>query len=337
MKFIDEAKIKIKAGDGGKGCTSFRREKYIPRGGPDGGSGGRGGDIIARVNEGLSTLMDFRYRKHFKAPNGKGGRGKNMDGKKGESIILQVPPGTTIYNDKTDEVLADLMHHGDEAVIAQGGRGGLGNSHFATATRQSPDFAQEGEEGQSLNIRLELKLLADVGLVGLPNAGKSTFLTVVSKARPKVADYPFTTLVPSLGVVFEEPYSPFTIADIPGLIKGAHKGEGLGIQFLKHIERTQIFLHLISLSQEDPEEPMERFETIHNELIQFAPEFENREQLIVLTKVDLMADEKEVKKIKRKFEKKGYKVYAISSITKEGVNTLLVDLAKKVQESKEVK
>lgn len=336
MHFVDEAKIKIKAGDGGKGCISFRREKYVPRGGPDGGDGGQGGSVIAVVDEGLTTLMDFKYKKHFKAKNGEPGRGKNQHGKSAEDIRLIVPPGTVIYDHETNMILADLTEHGEEAVIAQGGRGGKGNAHFVTSTRQAPGFSQDGISGEEKEVRLELKMLADVGLVGMPNAGKSTFLSSVSAARPKVADYPFTTLTPKLGVVAQDTDHPYTIADIPGLIEGAHRGEGLGIQFLKHIERTKIFLHLVSLNPMEQMDPVERFDKILSELVSFDESFQEREMIVVLTQIDLVSDD-EIKTIQDSFIKKGYKVFCISSVTKLGIDKLIQFLGDFVltQEEKE--
>lgn len=321
MHFIDEAKIKVKAGDGGRGCVSFRREKYIPRGGPDGGNGGKGGDVIFQVDSGLSTLMDLHYQKHFRAKRGENGRGSDQHGKKAEDIIVKVPPGTLVYDDETNDLLFDLVDKNQSVVVAEGGIGGRGNAMFATSTNQAPKFAQPGRPGDEKTLRLELKLLADIGLVGLPNAGKSTFLRSVSRATPKVADYPFTTLVPTLGVVTHHD-TIFTIADLPGLIEGAHSGHGLGLQFLKHIERTRIFLHLVSLSP-DEEDPVKRFTLIQKELIAFDKTFSKRPIVVVLTKSDLVHDKKEIEKIKKKFEKKKLKVFSISALTKVGIEELL--------------
>jgi len=266
MKFIDEAILKIHAGHGGKGCVSFRREKYIPRGGPDGGNGGRGADVIFEATTNMSTLMDFRYKKILKAAAGQSGMGSGCDGKAGDDLVVPVPVGTVIYNQEQNSIVADFVKDGQREIIAKGGRGGRGNAFFVTATQQAPKFAQEGEEGGEINIRLELKLLADVGLIGLPNAGKSTFISAVSSARPKIADYPFTTLEPCLGVVKYKDAIPFVIADLPGLIEGAHAGKGMGDRFLKHAERTRVILHLVSLSPEELEEPLQRFEVIEKEV-----------------------------------------------------------------------
>lgn len=327
MKFIDEAIIKVTAGNGGKGCVSFRREKFVPRGGPDGGNGGRGGNIVVRTNEGLTTLMDLRYRKHVEAKRGEHGKGSMQDGRGGNDEILIVPPGTLIYDNITGDLIADLTENNMEVIIARGGRGGKGNAHFVSSTYQAPQFAQPGEEGEQKELRFELKLLADVGLVGQPNAGKSTFLSLISKARPKVADYPFTTLVPQLGVVVHKSYNPFTVADIPGLIEGAHEGHGLGIQFLKHIERTKVFVHLVSLGPDEPLSPLERFEVIKKELAAYDPDFKKRQQLVVLTKTDLLLPE-DVKKIQKEFTKKKIKTLTLSSVTRNGLDDILDALAK---------
>jgi GTP-binding protein len=248
MKFVDYVKIHVKAGDGGRGCVSFRREKYVPRGGPDGGDGGRGGHIILKATKELNTLLDLKYQREYKAERGEHGKGSNKHGRNGEDKIIFVPVGTLVKEAETETVIADLDYDGKEVIVAKGGRGGLGNSHFATATRQAPKFAQPGEKGAEKQLILELKLLADVGFIGLPNAGKSTLISLISSAKPKIADYPFTTLVPNLGVVKLEDFRSFVVADIPGLIKGAHRGAGLGFQFLRHVERTSILLHLVDVS-----------------------------------------------------------------------------------------
>ena len=257
MQFVDYTKIYVKAGDGGRGCVAFRREKYVPRGGPSGGDGGRGGHIIFRASRELNTLLDLRYQREYKAKRGQHGMGKKMHGKDGEDRIIPVPVGTLIKDAGTEEVLADLDSEGVETIIAKGGRGGQGNAHFATPTRQAPKFAQPGEEGEEKNLVIELKLLADVGLIGLPNAGKSTLISVISSARPKIADYPFTTLTPNLGVVKLKDLRSFVVADIPGLIEGAHRGAGLGFQFLRHVERTSMLLHLVDASDMPETDPVE--------------------------------------------------------------------------------
>lgn len=331
MKFIDEAVITVSAGHGGKGCISFRREKYVPRGGPDGGNGGKGGDIIMRTEPGMSTLMDLKYRKSFHASKGAGGKGSNQDGHAGEDVVILVPVGTLVYNQETHELMADLKEPNQFIVIARGGRGGKGNAFFTTSTRQAPRFAQEGEEEENFLLRLELKLLADVGLIGQPNAGKSTFLSVVSKARPKIADYPFTTLSPLLGVVQYKGFPPFTIADIPGLIEGAHQGKGLGIQFLKHVERTKFFLHLVSLGPDELGAPFERFQMIKKELESYSASFKKRKQVIALTKLDLISSKKELKEMMAPFKKKRYPVFAISAVTGEGVEELVEYLVQNIR------
>lgn len=332
MKFIDEATIKVQAGNGGRGCVSFRREKYVPRGGPDGGDGGKGGDIIFEVDRNLSTLMDLKFKKHFKAKNGRHGEGSRKNGRSGEDIIIKIPPGTEVYNNETDEFLFDFVKSGQSQVIAQGGKGGQGNCRFTSSTRQAPDYAQPGIPGENFELRLELKLLADIGLVGMPNAGKSTLLSVISKARPKVADYPFTTLIPQLGVVLHQDYPPFTVADIPGLIEGAHQGEGLGIQFLKHIERTKTFLHLVSVDPQEEESAWERYHKIRNELIQFSDLFKERNEVIVFSKTDLILDE-ELEEIEKEFRAHKKQVLKIASVTQDGIDPLLDYLAKLMNQS----
>lgn len=323
MKFIDEAKIQVFAGDGGKGCISFRREKYVPRGGPNGGNGGKGGDITVKVDKNLSTLMDFKYKRHFRAENGVGGKGSLKDGKGGKDVVLKVPPGTIIYDADTDEVLADLIENGQSLIVAKGGRGGKGNAFFTTSTRQAPDFAQPGEKGEKRTLKLELRLMADVGLVGFPNAGKSTLISVISKARPKIADYPFTTLAPSLGAVSHRSFSPFTVADLPGLIEGAHQGEGLGIQFLKHIERTKFLLHLVSLGPDEQISPIRRFQILVKEMEKFSKALAHRPVAVVLTKMDLLPSKKALNDKVKTFKRKGYSVFAISAVTGNGIDKLL--------------
>jgi GTP-binding protein len=287
VKFIDEAIITVESGDGGRGCVSFRRERFVPRGGPDGGDGGRGGDVLIAVGPGRRTLYPFRFKRAFKAANGAPGQGKNKSGRSGTDLVIEVPLGTVIREADSGRLLKDLVDPDDRFIAAKGGRGGQGNARFKTATHRAPRFAQPGESGQSLKITLELKLLADVGIIGLPNAGKSTLLGYLSAAKPKVANYPFTTLTPSLGVVTTDWGDPFIMADIPGLIEGAHQGTGLGAQFLKHIERTRLLLHLIDADAIDPQAPLEAFETVNSELVRFNPELGRKTQLIVLNKMDL--------------------------------------------------
>jgi len=336
MHFIDEAIIKVIAGHGGRGCVSFRREKYVPRGGPDGGNGGKGGDIVFQVEVGMSTLMDLQYRREFKAEKGEIGRGSQQDGRQGEDCVLKIPPGTEIYDHATGASLADLTQPGQRLVMARGGRGGKGNAYFTTSTRQAPRHAQPGEEGEEKLLRLELKLLADVGLIGMPNAGKSTLLSVISKARPKIANYPFTTLAPLLGVVTHKNYPPFTVADIPGLIEGAHEGAGLGIQFLKHIERTQIFVHLVSVGPDEIEDPWARFQKIQKELTRYDPSFKKRPLLVAFTKTDLLPDLSVLDQLLKKFSQKKISVILLSSSTRNGLEELLDVLVEKVAKRKSV-
>ncbi len=333
MRFVDEAKIYIKAGDGGNGCASFRREAHEPRGGPDGGDGGRGGTILFKVTPHTSTLADFRYRRKFTAERGEHGRGKQQYGHSGADLIVPVPQGTLI-KDENGEVLADLSEPDQIFIAAQGGRGGRGNMHFKSSINRAPRRADPGEKGEEKFITLELKLLADVGLIGKPNAGKSTLLSKISHAKPKIADYPFTTLVPQLGVVepFKD-YSGFTVADIPGLIEGAHRGAGLGIEFLKHIERTKIFLHLID-SSDSEENPEKSYEKIRKELLAYDPDFAKKTEWIVFTKADLIQDLSSLEKIKKKFEKKKKKVFIISAATGNGIQPLLSKLFELIQRKK---
>jgi GTP-binding protein len=332
MKFIDYVKIHVKAGDGGRGCVSFRREKYVPRGGPDGGDGGKGGDIIIKATKELNTLLDLRYQREYKAERGEHGKGSNKHGRDGEGRVISVPVGTLIKNAETEEIIADLDHHDAEVVAAKGGRGGLGNAHFATPTRQAPKFAQPGEEGQEKWLVLELKLLADVGLIGLPNAGKSTFISVISSAKPKIADYPFTTLVPNLGVVKLEDFRSFVVADIPGLIEGAHRGAGLGFQFLRHVERTSILLHLVDISDIPTTDPVEDFEKINMELVLYSPDLLNKPMAVAGTKLDIAHDKIRLNRLKEYCRDKGLDFFPISSATGEGIQKLIIYLSRKVEE-----
>jgi GTPase len=335
MQFYDSAKIYVKAGDGGNGSMHFRREKFVPMGGPDGGDGGRGGSVYLEADPGLNTLVDFHYHPHHKAKSGGPGTGQKMHGAKGDDLTLRVPPGTIVRNADTGELLADLTEAGQPVMVARGGRGGLGNVHFATATNQAPREAQRGEPGEELTIELELKLIADVGLVGYPNAGKSTLLSVVTAAKPKIADYPFTTLVPNLGVVVVgDPtagdYTSFVMADIPGLIEGAAQGVGLGHEFLRHVERTRLLLHLIDgLSEKDP---WEEFEAINKELAEYSPELASRPQVVVLTKMDLQEARDKWPALKERAEAAGYTALAISAQTRQGVQALMNLTADRLRE-----
>lgn len=288
MKFIDEASISVRSGDGGRGCVSFRRERHIPKGGPDGGDGGRGGHVIFKTTSRKRTLLDFKYKKIFNAQKGGYGRGSRKTGKDGVDLILEIPTGTLIKNSETDELLCDMVEAGQVYMALEGGMGGRGNARFKTSTNRAPRHAQPGVSGQSLELKLELKLLADVGIIGLPNAGKSTLISALSSATPKIADYPFTTLTPNLGVVQTDWTEPFTLADIPGLIEGAHAGAGLGIRFLKHIERTRILVHMIDISSIDVKNPLAGFTTVNKELAEYDESLGKRSQIVVLNKMDML-------------------------------------------------
>ncbi|MFL6517331.1 MAG: GTPase ObgE, partial [Bacillus sp. (in: firmicutes)] len=285
--FVDQTKIYVKAGDGGNGMVAFRKEKYIPKGGPAGGDGGKGANVIFEVNEGLRTLMDFRYQRHFKAPRGEHGMSKNMHGAHAKDMIVKVPPGTVVIDEKTKEVIADLVENGQRAIIAKGGRGGRGNSRFATPANPAPELSENGEPGQEREVILELKLLADVGLVGFPSVGKSTLLSVVSSAKPKIAEYHFTTIVPNLGMVETADNRSFVMADLPGLIEGASEGVGLGHQFLRHIERTRVIVHVIDMAAIEGRDPFEDFLTINRELSEYNLRLTERPQIIVANKMDM--------------------------------------------------
>ncbi len=321
--FTDYVKIIAKAGNGGNGAISFRREKYVAAGGPDGGDGGKGGDIYFEVDPDSNTLIDFRYNKKFKAENGKNGEGAHKYGKSGEDLYIKVPIGTIIRDAKTNKVLADLSYEGQKELILAGGRGGKGNSHFATSTRQAPRFAQDGEKGEEKELILELKLLADVGLIGFPNVGKSTFLSMTTSATPKIADYHFTTLEPNLGVVKTDYGDSFVIADIPGIIEGASEGTGLGLQFLRHIERTRLLLHVIDVSGSEGRNPVEDFYTINKELKQYSEKLSQRKQIIVANKIDVMLDENLYTKLEKVAKENGLEIYKISAATGEGISELI--------------
>jgi GTP-binding protein len=332
--FIDEAHIHVKAGDGGNGCVSFRREKFIPKGGPDGGDGGNGGTVRFVADPAKNTLMDFAGKHHWKAPRGIDGMGKKMAGHNGEDLIIPVPPGTLIFDADNEMILlADLNEPGREVTIAKGGRGGLGNWNFRSATNQTPRYAEAGTLGQERNLKLELKLIADVGLVGMPNAGKSTLLSVVSAARPKIAAYPFTTLEPQLGIAVLSGDRRIVFADIPGLIEGAHEGAGLGIDFLRHIERTKVIVHLLDLHPTDESDPAENYRKIRAELESFSPLLAKKEELIAANKIDLSTDDSVLKKLRK--ELKGKEIFPISGAARLGVDELLQALWKKLQQVKE--
>lgn len=329
MKFIDEAILLVKAGNGGNGCVSFRREKYVPKGGPDGGNGGDGGDCLLRARTGLTTLMDLKYRRRFAAGDGVHGMGKNKFGKRGKEIVIEVPVGTVVWDVASNKMLADFSGPA-QVVIAKGGKGGKGNTHFTSSTRQAPRIAQKGKEGETRTIRLELKLLADVGLIGFPNAGKSTLISAISNAKPKIADYPFTTKVPHLGVVRLDEGKSFVVADIPGLIEGAHQGAGMGIQFLKHIERTRVLLHLIDPSDPLHPDPKKAYELLRKELGAYNPNLLEKPEIIVLTKMDLPIAMAKKSQLERYFKSRVKMVLSLSSVKQEGLQELLRLVAKQL-------
>jgi len=331
MKFVDYAKIIVKSGDGGPGHVSFRREKFVPKGGPDGGNGGKGGDIVLVTDPQMSTLLDFRYTKHYKAKRGNPGEKSRKSGKNAPDIEIKVPCGTLVKNVETDELIADLTDPYMRYVLLEGGIGGRGNSEFATPTNQAPRYAQPGRPGSEMEVLFELKLIADVGLVGFPNAGKSTLISAISAARPKIADYPFTTLVPNLGIVQVGEYKSFTMADIPGLIKGASDGKGLGINFLRHVERTSVLVYLIECYSETP---VEDYKTLQNELVKYNPDMEYKERIILLTKGDVITDEEKEELSDLEFPSYNEKPMVISSVSGENLDKLKWMLWDKINEIK---
>lgn len=325
MKFVDEATIKVAAGDGGNGAVSFRREKYIPFGGPDGGDGGDGGSVYMRADEGINTLIDFRYQRSYQAQRGENGKGRNCTGKKGDDLTIRVPVGTMIYDDETGELIGDLVAADQLQLVAKGGWHGIGNARFKSSTNRAPRQSTPGTEGERRQVRLELKLLADVGLLGMPNAGKSTLIRSISAAKPKVADYPFTTLYPNLGVVRTAPHKSFVVADIPGLIEGAAEGAGLGIQFLKHLSRTRLLLHLIDVAPVDGTDPVDTARKIVLELEKYSPELAARDRWLVLNKLDLVAEDERGALCARIVDELGWQgpVFRISAATGEGTQELV--------------
>ncbi len=329
MDFIDESRIYLKAGDGGNGCCSFRREKYIPRGGPDGGDGGKGGDIILEASLRFHTLLDQRYHPHYKSQRGQHGKGKNCTGRSGEDLVIHVPVGTLVKDPATGEVVADLVEEGRQVVLAKGGKGGRGNAQFATPTLQAPRYTEPGTPGEEKTFQLELKLLADVGLVGFPNAGKSTLISKVSSARPKIADYPFTTLAPNLGMVRWKG-GDFVMADIPGIIEGAHEGVGLGLKFLRHIERTRIILYIIDLSPLSGRDPIEEFTILRRELESYSPELITRKQLVLFNKCDMPDTLERAKDAVAFVSDKGYRSFVASALTGEGIDAVLDEILKEI-------
>ena len=334
--FIDKARIFVKAGNGGNGAVSFRREKYVPAGGPDGGDGGRGANIIMVADTGLRTLMDFKYKKKYSAQHGEDGSKKKRAGKNGEDLILSVPEGTVIRDEKTGLIIADLKKAGDQAVVARGGYGGKGNQHFANAVKKAPAFAKSGTDGQERWITLELKMIADVGLLGFPNVGKSTFLSVVTSAKPKIANYHFTTLTPNLGVVQTRHGESFVIADIPGIIEGAADGVGLGHDFLRHVERTKVLVHIVDISGIEGRDPIDDFEKINEELRLYNEKLSKRPQLVVANKSDLLFDESIYENFKKTMEEKGYEVFKMSAATRDGVDQVIDRVSQLLNEVEEV-
>ena len=330
--FIDEARIYIKAGNGGNGCVAFRREKYVPRGGPSGGDGGAGGDVLMESSEHLNTLLHLRFNPEFKAQRGRHGEGSNRTGRRGHEVVVHVPVGTLVYDERSGEKLHDFTAPGQRVVLARGGRGGRGNARFASSTHQAPREHEDGFPGQEHRLRLELKLLADVGLVGLPNAGKSTLISRISAARPKIADYPFTTLEPNLGVASAGEYRSYVVADIPGLIEGAHRGAGLGFRFLRHIERTRLLVCLIDLSDATGCDPRQDFRVIQEELGRFNPLLAAKPMLVVASKLDAMNDRSRLESLEALCAERGLELHPISSVTGEGVEVLKLMLADKLDE-----
>ncbi|MGM8212988.1 GTPase ObgE [Virgibacillus sp. W0430] len=328
--FVDQVTVFVKAGDGGNGLVAYRREKYVPKGGPAGGDGGNGGDIVFEVDEGLNTLMDFRYNRHFKAKRGENGMSKGKHGKNADPLVVYVPPGTTVYDKDTGSVLADLTASKQRAVIVQGGRGGRGNMRFATPNNPAPNIAENGEPGQEKDITVELKVIADVGLVGFPSVGKSTLLSVVSAAKPKIADYHFTTLAPNLGVVATEDQRSFVMADLPGLIEGAHEGVGLGHQFLRHVERTRLIVHVIDMARTEERDPYEDFTKINVELSEYDTTLLDRPQIIIANKMDMPGAEENLQQFKKKLGDR-LPVYPISALTKNGLKEVLFAIADQLE------
>lgn len=326
--FIDRAKIFVKAGDGGNGCVAFHREKFVPMGGPSGGDGGKGGDVILVADKNLQTLMDFKYKRHYKAQKGQNGQGGNKKGKDGEDLILKVPVGTVVKDAQTGQIIADLVEDGQKVIVAKGGRGGKGNAAFKSPTNQAPTNAEPGEEGEERWIELELKLLADIGIIGFPNAGKSTLISVLSNAKPKIADYPFTTLTPVLGVLQLDVDDYVIMADIPGLIEGASEGAGLGHEFLRHIERTKFLIHLIDVSDFATKNWKEAYEIINSELKKYNPKLAEKPQIVVANKIDALSDRSVLEQMRHYFENKNIPFVAVSLLTREGIDELINTIRK---------
>ena len=329
MKFIDNAKLTVKAGHGGKGCVSFRREKYVPRGGPDGGDGGRGGSVIFEGDEGKTTLYDVRYKTKIEAENGEDGKGANKYGRGGKDIVIKIPVGTLIYDNNSGELLADITKHKQRAIVAKGGKGGRGNTKFKSSTNRIPRYAQPGEEGEKREIRLELKLIADIGIIGFPSVGKSTFISVISNAKPAIAEYHFTTLIPNLGMVENSDLIPYVVADIPGIIEGAHKGLGLGHRFLRHVERTKFLLHIVEITPER-NSPVEDIKILNKELELFSKELANKEQIYALNKIDIYTKEQEEQITKLEEFLKDKTFFKISAKTQKNIKALTNFMGEKI-------
>ena len=329
--FVDEVTIDVKSGSGGNGLVAFRREKFVPRGGPAGGDGGKGGDVILLADARLTTLIDYRYKRSYKADSGTNGGRNDMTGANAANLVLKFPVGTQVYDADAGELLVDMVADGEKYIVAKGGRGGRGNARFATPTRQTPRYAENGEPGEETHLRLELKLLADVGLIGFPNVGKSTLISQVSAAKPKIADYPFTTLVPNLGVVRIDDERSYVMADIPGLIEGAHAGAGLGDRFLKHVERTRLLLHILDVSGFTERDPMEDFETINGELRMYSSKLAELPQVVALNKIDVPGARETAERLAPEFEARGYKVFLISAVTREGAQPLVHFLGEELE------
>ena len=335
MQFVDQARIYVRGGNGGNGAVAFRREKFVPKGGPSGGDGGDGASVVLRVDPGLSTLLDFRYQKEYAAPSGENGANKDRYGRGGQDLVLRVPPGTQVYDEDTGTLLADLRAPGETFVAARGGKGGRGNIHFATSTARAPRKSEPGLPGDEKNLRLDLKLLADVGLLGFPNVGKSSLIARISAARPKIADYPFTTLVPNLGMVQLSNERSFVVADVPGLIEGAHAGTGLGDRFLRHLERTRVLIHLLEISTTPGRTPLRDYETLNRELALYDPELAARPQIVVLNKMDLPEVERRFKALAAPFKRRGITLLGISAATGAGLNKVLEAAWKEISRARD--
>jgi GTP-binding protein len=334
MKFVDEVRIRVEAGDGGRGCVAFRREKYEPHGGPSGGDGGGGGNVVLQVDANLSTLLDLSYPQTLRAGRGEHGRGKEQSGARGADLLLRVPPGTLVYDDADGHLLADLRTASDRVVVAEGGRGGLGNQHFATSTRQAPRHAQPGTPGEQKMLRLELRMLADAGLLGFPNVGKSTLIRAISAARPRVADYPFTTLVPHLGVVRVDEEASFVLADVPGLIPGAHEGHGLGTRFLRHLSRTAVLVHLLDASGLTGRDPLDDYDVLCRELALASAELGTKPQIVVVGRLDLQETRDRLPEVRARFAARGIEILTLSGVTGEGTRLLVERIAQAVRSAR---